>query len=59
MADRYKPYCSDEQFHALHEAIDRTRKSSATVTVPRDALAKLLMDHAKLWQISKVYPNDT
>lgn len=40
---------TDAQFHDLHVKLDRTRRSSTTVTVDRLALAALLSDHAKLY----------
>lgn len=40
---------TDAQFHELHVKLDKTRRSSTTVTVDRRALAALLSDHAKLY----------
>ncbi|MGB3830313.1 MAG: hypothetical protein WA975_00445 [Mesorhizobium sp.] len=36
------------EFESLHERHDRTRSTSRTVTVEREALIHLLMDHARL-----------
>jgi Cu/Ag efflux protein CusF len=33
------------QFDGLHKATDKVRSTSKTVTVDKDALANLLMDH--------------
>jgi hypothetical protein len=33
-------------FHALHIALDKVRSTSTTVTVSKDALRSLLMDHS-------------
>lgn len=38
-----------EQFHALHDKVDRTRSTSKTVTVPMQALVRLLNDHSLMW----------
>jgi hypothetical protein len=40
---------TDEEFHALHMRLDRTRRNSTTVTVDRQALARLLADHSRLY----------
>jgi hypothetical protein len=45
--------CSHEQFHELHEAVDRTRDCSETVKVPKTALAALLRDHGKLIRLHR------
>lgn len=45
--------CTDAQFHAIHEALDKTRSTSETVKVSRAALAALLVDHSKLIDIHK------
>lgn len=44
------PYltCSQDDFESIHAAVDKSRKTSQTVTVPRAAMAALLMDHSKL-----------
>ncbi|MEO5322851.1 hypothetical protein PV773_05955 [Mesorhizobium sp. CC13] len=41
-------YTTMREFEALHERYDRTRGTSRTVTVEREALIHLLMDHARL-----------
>lgn len=35
-------------FEALHERLDRVRRTSSTVTVDRQALAELLLDHGRV-----------
>ena len=45
--------CSDEQYHNIHVAVDKTRSTSTTVKVDRDALAALLRDHAKLIEVAR------
>lgn len=40
--------CSQDQFESLHEAVDKTRSTAATVKLPKAAIVALLMDHAKL-----------
>lgn len=40
--------CPLEDLEAIHEALDRTRRTSTTVKVSRAALTLLLIDHAKL-----------
>lgn len=39
-------HTTDEELDALHQALDRTRTTSATLKVDRQALANLLLDHA-------------
>ncbi len=36
------------EFETLHERHDRTRSTSKTVTVDRQALIHILMDHARM-----------
>ncbi|TPM90657.1 hypothetical protein [Mesorhizobium sp. B2-1-3A] len=36
------------EFETLHERHDRTRSTSRTVTVDRQALIHILMDHARM-----------
>ncbi len=38
--------CTDDQFHELHVAVDRARKSSTNVVVDKEALRRLLHDHS-------------
>lgn len=40
--------CSHEDFHALSVAVDRARKGSVSVSVPKVALEALIRDHGKL-----------
>jgi hypothetical protein len=41
-------YTTMEEFEHLHERHDRTRSTSKTITVARDALIHILMDHARM-----------
>ena len=41
-------YTSLAAFESLHERHDRTRSTSKTVTVDRQALIHILMDHARM-----------
>jgi hypothetical protein len=45
--------CSQDQFEALHDELDKTRRTSKTVKVDRAALQALLMDHSKLVNIAE------
>jgi hypothetical protein len=40
--------CTQEQFEAIHDRLEHTRSTSATVTVPKAALEALLRDHSRL-----------
>lgn len=48
MTDRIKLACSHEQFHAIYESLEHTRKNPEVVKVPKEALTALLRDHGKL-----------
>ena len=41
-------YTTMREFEGLHARHDRTRSTSKTVTVEREALIHLLMDHSRL-----------
>jgi hypothetical protein len=41
-------YTTMREFEGLHERHDRTRSTSRTVTVDRQALIHLLMDHSRM-----------
>lgn len=41
-------YTTMNEFETLHERHDRTRSTSKTVTVDRQALIHILMDHARM-----------
>ncbi|RWJ31990.1 hypothetical protein [Mesorhizobium sp.] len=41
-------YTTMREFEGLHERHDRTRSTSRTVTVDREALIHLLMDHSRM-----------
>lgn len=43
-----KLLCTDDEYHALHRDLDRTRQTSETVRVGREALGHLLIDHGRL-----------
>lgn len=43
-----KLYTSMRQFEDLHRRHDRTRSTSKTVTVDRQALINILMDHGRM-----------
>jgi alkyl sulfatase BDS1-like metallo-beta-lactamase superfamily hydrolase len=45
---RLRLYTTLEEFEVLHERHDRTRSTSKTVTVDRQALIHILMDHARM-----------
>lgn len=45
---------TDEQFEGLASDLDKTRRTSATVKVNRQALANLLIDHAQALAALKV-----
>lgn len=44
-----KLYTDDEQFDVLHAAVDKVRKSTKEVKVPRQTLLNLLMDHSNMY----------
>jgi hypothetical protein len=41
-------YTSMDEFETMHARHDRTRSTSKTVTVDRQALIHILMDHARM-----------
>ena len=41
-------YTTMREFEELHERHDRTRSTSRTVTVDREALIHMLMDHSRM-----------
>jgi hypothetical protein len=41
-------YTTMREFEGLHERHNRTRSTSRTVTVDREALIHLLMDHSRM-----------
>jgi len=41
-------HLTQEQFEAMHEALERTRSSAKVVRVDREALRAILMDHATM-----------
>jgi len=44
---KYKEFhTTQEQFEGLHKDLDKTRATSKTVKVSREALQNILMDHA-------------
>lgn len=40
---------TDDEFQELHVRLDRTRRTSTTVSVDRQALTRLLADHSRLY----------
>lgn len=46
--------CSKDEFNKLHQSIERTRSTSATVSVDKQALTNLLIDHGKLLSLLKI-----
>jgi hypothetical protein len=44
-------YTTLAEFVSLHERYDRTRSTSKTVTVDRQALIHILMDHARMLEV--------
>lgn len=50
MKNRLILSCPQEAFEGIHDALDRTKRTSSTVKVDRAALQALLIDHAKLLQ---------
>lgn len=45
---------TDEQFEGLHRDLDKTRRTSETVKVSRQALTNLLLDHGQALTALKV-----
>lgn len=41
--------CTDDQFHELHAALAKVRSTSKTVTVSKEGLTNLLIDHSKMY----------
>lgn len=56
-------YTTLKQFEGLHERLDRTRSTSKSVTIDRQALIHILMDHSNmveaLSRIGQVQIHDT
>ena len=48
MSKEFTFECSMDMFNGIHKAIDKVRSTSKIVTVDKDALAKLLIEHSKL-----------
>jgi hypothetical protein len=41
--------CTDEEFHGIHESVDKYQKrKSPNAPIDKEALSKLLMDHSKI-----------
>ncbi|MFT3671277.1 hypothetical protein [Aestuariivirga sp.] len=45
---RYQTHTTQDQFEEMHRRLDKTKRTSATVNVPREALTNLLMDHSNM-----------
>jgi hypothetical protein len=43
------------RFEGIHKSLDRVRSTSRTVTVDRQALANLLIDHGKVGQDFRIH----
>jgi hypothetical protein len=52
MAKRPQLTCTDDQFHGIHAALAKVKRTSATVTVDKAALQALLIDHAALQKLA-------
>ena len=50
---RFAEKCTTEQFEMIHQQLDQTRRTSATVKVDRAALVALLEDHGQLHAVCK------
>jgi hypothetical protein len=46
--EHFQEHCTQEQFEDLHQSVDKTRSTSTTVRVNKQALVNLLMDHSDL-----------
>ena len=53
-----KLYTSDEDFDLLHLAVDKARKNSKEIKVPRQSLMNMLMDHANFISVVKQHGED-
>lgn len=47
-----------DQFDGLHRQLDKARSTSRTVTVDRQSLASLLVDHSRLLKLLQVEEAD-
>jgi hypothetical protein len=50
-----KYHITQEQFEQLHRDMDKVRSTSKTVTVSKEALRRLLLDHADYAAIKETY----
>lgn len=46
---------TDEQFHQLWDTLHRSRSTSKTVTLDKQAVTNLLIDHSRMF--NEVFPN--
>lgn len=53
MKEAAKLTCSQSEFEGIHAALDKTRRTSETVKVNRQALTHLLMDYSRLLHIRR------
>ena len=53
MRDNLQLTSTASSYHSVHEAVDKVRRNSKSVTVPRQALQDMLVDFSKL--ASKVH----
>lgn len=52
----FREHCTQAQFEALHDALDRVRSTSTTVRVDKQALINLLIDHGELHRLHADHP---
>lgn len=43
--------CSQEEFEAIHAAVEKVRAGTECVKLPIEAVKNLLMDHSELYSI--------
>lgn len=58
MSTPYKPHLDRAGFDALHATVARVKAGTKTVTLPAEAVRALLMDHQRLWAITKAEERD-
>lgn len=52
--ERFKPTLEQEEFEHLHTECDKARRNSKIVRVSKQAVERLLMDHANLLTIAEI-----
>jgi len=53
-----KIYTTDKDFDLLHQAVDKARKNTREVKVPRQSILNVLMDHANFITALKQHGED-